>query len=1089
MVKAYFERLCPSCGKRVASTELLKYGVCARCSVSPKGFWERIQSLKEKVDLYKDLFELLVGKEMLPLQQSWLKRFLLGESFPLVASVGIGKTTFGLFATLIGIIEGKRALVVFPTKALVEQAHDIFVQWEKRLKKWKDGRLNKKEILKAVRNIVFYFSSKDKKIVESEKWDAIVATSQFLVRNHQKIAGKVEQVFVDDIDSMFKGSAIVYYVLLTLGYTPDEIKIARKEKIEAKGQLIISSATAKGVGNLLTNTVGIDIMTGRNWAFRNVKDFLAQLDMDEFFEKLAKLDGTGIVLFPSLEEVEKVYSSLSKKYKVLKSTDVSANLENVSRYKFLLGVANPRNPLVRGINLPDVVKWCAFWRPPHVKIPFSPSVERPFVLFWAARILARVIDIPSWWFDKLRQVQYVRDENKLKEDKWLNHIADKIRNYLLQQDIREKIASHVIYNPDEEVIVVPDTTTYLQATGRTSRLTAEGITAGVAVVNVRDELDKRLLDFLERRMKFFIEDFYFEKFDFRKAEKQLKDSKKMSVRPSVELVIVESPTKARTIASFFGKPAAKVFKGLTAWEVNAADVTFILTASRGHMLDLVEDEGIFGVVKEEAFVPVYKPIVKENEGEVIEDKKDVIDSLRQLAWEANTVLIATDPDTEGEKIAWDVYVNIAGFSEHVNRMKMHEITRREFEKAVLTEEKVDERLVEAQVLRRVADRWVGFGISRKLWEEFDANWLSAGRVQTPVLGWIIDRYERAKIKDLALVLASKAEGSRERLEVRIGEYKKREVGKLRNVEFEIVSREERETELLYPFNTSTLLTTASRILGWSADKVMQIAQTLFERGLITYHRTDSFRISDAGVGVARVYLKNNKLEDLIEPHRFSSEGAHEAIRPTKPVDYFELREIVKSGQISLSNDHLRLYDLIFRRFIASQMKREIAEFVKCVFKVKFEKRQFEVEKEFFTKPVRKTYSLYWNVSYFDVEGGFEAEVVYLPKIALFTQGTLVEEMRKRGLGRPSTYATIVATLFDRGYVKEYNRRIIPTELGIKVYRYLKEHYPEWIDEEFTLKLEREMEKVEKGEFDWADVSTALYSRIRAIVEVEREIEV
>jgi len=411
----------------------------------------------------------------------------------------------------------------------------------------------------------------------------------------------------------------------------------------------------------------------------------------------------------------------------------------------------------------------------------------------------------------------------------------------------------------------------------------------------------------------------------------------------------------------------------------------------------------------------------------------------------------------------------------MKRMEFHEVTKWAFMEALENPRELDENLVKAQIVRRVADRWVGFSLSQHLWKVFKKHWLSAGRVQTPVLGWVIEKYEESKER-IGLII----------VETEIGKFSfKVDLEKLKEIigdklKVKVVKKEIVEKNPRPPYNTGELLREASDRLKLSAERVMEIAQDLFESGFITYHRTDSTRVSTAGMGVAKEYISEKFGSEFIKLRQWGEGGAHECIRPTRPIDKSGLITLttVSGSSVRLSSDHFNVYDLIFRRFIASQMIPFKGE--KLVLELKLLPDEITTEEELLVKILKDGWNLIWPVEinefpievkegesyYFDVKSLSRRKI---PKTFPYTQGELVEEMRKRGIGRPSTYAKIVQTLLDRRYVVERGRFLYPTKLGIEVYKYLSKNFPEYTSEEFTRKLEELMDRVENGEVDYQEI--------------------
>ena len=546
------------------------------------------------------------------------------------------------------------------------------------------------------------------------------------------------------------------------------------------------------------------------------------------------------------------------------------------------------------------------------------------------------------------------------------------------------------------------------------------------------------------------------------------------------LFVVESPTKAKQISRFFGKPSIKVMDGAVVYEIPMEKFVLLVTASIGHITDLITNRGFHGVEVNGRFVPIYASIKRCRScghqftdervscpkcgSEDIDDSKKRIEVLRKLAHDAEMVIIGTDPDSEGEKIAWDIKNLLSGCGT-IRRAEFHEVTRRAILEAFENLRDIDENLVKAQIVRRIEDRWIGFVLSQKLWEVFNNRNLSAGRAQTPVLGWIIDRYIESRkrktiaiLKDLDLVL----EHDREEFEV----------------EIELLEEKVDEKTPLPPYTTDTLLRDANQILKLSAKETMQIAQDLFENGLCTYHRTDSTRVGEVGLRIAREYLG----DDFVG-REWYAEGAHECIRPTRAIDRDTLQRLIQEGVLQIEGfnwRHFALYDLIFRRFMASQCKPFTVYFRK--YKISFDGKR--VEEERVIRAEGRAYDLYksvWVRSELPV-GKFKvkAELRKVPAASLYTQSDVIQLMRKKGIGRPSTYATIVDRLFIRNYVVEKNGRIIPTKRGKEVYEFLSQNYGSFVSEERTRKIEEEMDMVENGKADYMEILKQIYGEVKKI---------
>ena len=345
-----------------------------------------------------------------------------------------------------------------------------------------------------------------------------------------------------------------------------------------------------------------------------------------------------------------------------------------------------------------------------------------------------------------------------------------------------------------------------------------------------------------------------------------------------------------------------------------------------------------------------------------------------------------------------------------------------------------------------------------------------------VLGWIVDREEEYRKSEKNFTLITLENGAQ--LEVE---------GKVSVDAISVSKVEETEEDIAPPppYTTSSALSEISQKLRLGVQETMDILQDLFEKGFITYHRTDSIRVSLEGQNVARSYLRKIGKEELFTGRSWSTEGAHEAIRPVKPIDDKEIEEMMEEGLITdLTKKHLRVYSLIFNRFLASQsspvkVKRQ---------SVFFDVEGKELKKEYVVEILKDGWNLFMPLT---ISPRFEhrsyrileRKIYKKHTVPLFTQASIVEEMKKRGIGRPSTYAKIVEVLFKRGYVYEDKyRRIRPTKLGVMVYSFLKERYERFVTEETTRRLEEIMDRVEKGEEDYQSTLRLLYEEIKSLTE-------
>ena len=818
----------------------------------------------------------------------------------------------------------------------------------------------------------------------------------------------------------------------------------------------------------------------------------------------------------------------------------------------LVGLASHRSPLARGLDLPQRVRYAIFAGVPKLVIDLD--VRREFSPYRAMILLARL----RWvlpesdgerayeYMARLRRtlisttpaqrrkvIEAMRAGLKLSGRLgMLQRFFEDVLHFLEGVMAREDVRAALKANPHLSLVeregcyylIVPDTVAYIQASGRTSRMYAGGVSRGLSVVVVDDDV---AFCGLTREVKWFAEEVEW---------RPLSDAVLESVMAEVDrdrefirrllrgeavpkqfdpirsaLLVVESPTKAKTIARFFGRPSKRRVGNLIIYEVSTGDRILGIAASGGHVFDLATEPGLYGVLVDGgAFTPVYAPVRRCRKcGESFttdwdacpacgsaefEEKIEAIRSLRDAALEVDEVYIGTDADAEGEKIGWDLAQALSPYASEVKRIEFHEVTRRALLEALQNPRSIDLRLVRAQIVRRVEDRWIGFALSEKLRERFGRRELSAGRVQTPVLGWVIRRSSESK-RSLAYHYEVKL-GNGLKFVLKFTELTEDEAKELErtlmSAKYRVDVVEDATVRLNPPppYTTDTMLRDACRVMHIGADAAMRLAQDLFEAGLITYHRTDSTRVSGAGLALAREYITQRFGENAYQGRTWTTgrEGAHECIRPTRPLDAERLRELLALGRIRptkpLTKWHQRLYSLVFRRFIASQMRP--AEVVRRSIRItspeagvdKLVEGYVDVREPGFTRltPIK----LMPEVK----EGVVNAESVRhwrAPTVRPYTQGELIGEMKLRGIGRPSTYARTVRTLFRRGYVREVGRGyLIPTGIGVRVHQYLSRRFGEHVSEDATRRLSEVMEKVGKGEVDYSEVLSQLYEEIMRI---------
>lgn len=1142
-----------------------------------KYYVELAKSLKE----FEDLFNKFTGKRLWSAQREWAKRVFKGLSFSINAPTGVGKTVFGITISLYLASKGKKCYFILPTQALVLQVYE-------KAKSFAD---------KAGLNLkILHFRSRMKKSereeffnnLENGDFDILITTSRFLSVHFDKMRNlRFDLIFVDDVDAILKSSKNVDKILFLIGISFKDVsialeliklkrqlinlksekakqkvfeKIAKLERVLEKsrrfikGVLIVSTATGRARGErvklfreILNFTVGSSTIS-----YRNITDFyIKRVNVKDQVLKLVRCLGEGGLIFVGIDDGSDFAEELSE-YLKLNGIRAEAYISGRSKpeilQKFangdidvLIGMASYYGILVRGLDLPQRIRYAIFTSIPKFRFSLRFEETSPFRLYVLLQELSDYMSdddkkiaselitkfkthIISLERDKLeRLTECLRNGREVKEFTLQISLCRQatafLRNVFSKREFLINLEKSPYFSIREidgvRYILLPDVRTYIQASGRTSRLFAGGITRGVSVVLIDDE---KLFRGLKRQLSWYYEEAEFLEFNDRLLKVVLRevDRDRELIRRIMEgkisaefkdpvksaLLIVESPHKAETIANFFGRPSRRDLGEVIVYEVTTGNLTLNIVASKGHILDLVEDKGFYGVlVQDSRFIPIYGSIKRcrkcghqfisgnvcpKCNSQEINDAMDRIKSIRELASEVDIVFLGSDPDEEGEKIAWDLHHIVKTSSREVKRLEFHEVTRRAIKRALENLRDIDENLVNAQIIRRIEDRWLGFQLSKTLWKVFKNKTLSAGRVQTPVLGWIIKRYDEYRKSWTTIIRLTLENGQIIDLEdikkPEIFMQKLKEQGYV-NVVASVI--EEREINPPPPFTTDSMLLEASRILRFSATKTMNLAQTLFESGLITYHRTDSIRVSNEGIKVASEYIYDRFYKDVFKPRKWIAEevGAHECIRPVRPMDSFELSRLIREGIITrgrnLTDDHIKLYDLIFKRFIASQMKPVRVK----VQRLKLKIIDFERELEQIIDVIEDGFNLIYPIKTWSVLQGEvalkEINQIKVPKVYPYTQGEIIKEMRERGIGRPSTYAIIIQKLLNRKYVIERKGRLIPTRLGRQVYSFLTKRYGELVSEKVTRELEYKMDMVKKG-LDYQKILLNEYKIIKKI---------
>ncbi|PPK52185.1 type I DNA topoisomerase [Marinobacter persicus] len=584
------------------------------------------------------------------------------------------------------------------------------------------------------------------------------------------------------------------------------------------------------------------------------------------------------------------------------------------------------------------------------------------------------------------------------------------------------------------------------------------------------------------------------------------------------LVIVESPAKAKTINKYLGSD-------------------YIVKSSVGHIRDLpVSGSGSKSDPKERArqaaitrkMNPEEKAEHKKRKAreqlvarmgvdpdhdwnaqyEILPGKEKVVSELKRLAKNADHIYLATDLDREGEAIAWHLQETIGGESDKYRRVVFNEITKRAIQDAFKDPGNLDGNRVNAQQARRFLDRVVGYMVSPLLWSKI-ARGLSAGRVQSVAVRLIVEREReiRAFVPEEFWQLHAdlNAEVAKDPVRFEVTRYNDKpyrpnnesqsneHVARLKEGAFKVAKREDKPTRSRpsAPFITSTLQQAASNRMGFSVKKTMMLAQRLYEAGFITYMRTDSTNLSQDAIISCREFVQKQFGERYLpeSPRVYGSrEGAQEAHEAIRPTDVTRRPSDING----LEKDAEKLYDLIWRQFIACQMAD--AEFLSTSIVVangdyELRTRGRIIKFEGFLKAAPQSSKKDEDLALPDIKVGDALDLKKLDPTQHFTkpaprytEASLVKELEKQGIGRPSTYASIISTIQDRGYVKLQNRRFYAEKMGEIVTERLAESFPNLMDYDFTARLEDELDEIAEGDIDWKKVLNDFYARFRNQLE-------
>ncbi len=568
-----------------------------------------------------------------------------------------------------------------------------------------------------------------------------------------------------------------------------------------------------------------------------------------------------------------------------------------------------------------------------------------------------------------------------------------------------------------------------------------------------------------------------------------------------KLIIVESPAKARTISKFLGKG-------------------YKVEASQGHVRDLPKSQ--IGVDVNDDFALKYI---------TIRGRGDILTRIRKEARSASQIYLATDPDREGEAISWHLAHILDMDTSKACRIEFHEVTKKALQAAIKSPRPLDMGRVDAQQARRVLDRLVGYKISPLLWAKVKKG-LSAGRVQSVATRMVVMREEDIEAFipeeywdiDVRALLPT-ARGKKMPFTARLqsidgdkavitnAEDAQRAVERIEQSAFTVTSTKHGEKHKMpaAPFTTSSLQQEASRKLGFTTAKTMQIVQQLYEgvdlegegtQGIVSYIRTDSVRISDEAMASLRAYIPERFGEEFLPevPNEFkgrkNAQDAHEAIRPT---NVLRTPDKIKA---SLTKEQFNLYRLIYNRFVASQMKPAVYETLTAEISGSGVVLRFYGE--------HKTFAGFTNVYEEGTDEAIASSETTLPPLqegneviidtvrseqhftqppARYTEASLVRALEEKGIGRPSTYAPTITTIITRGYISREKKRLYPTELGRMVTSMMEKYFADIVDTEFTAELEDKLDRVEEGDVAWKDIIREFYPPFeKMLTQAEQQIE-
>ncbi len=567
----------------------------------------------------------------------------------------------------------------------------------------------------------------------------------------------------------------------------------------------------------------------------------------------------------------------------------------------------------------------------------------------------------------------------------------------------------------------------------------------------------------------------------------------------MNLIIVESPTKSKTLARFLGKD-------------------YQVVSTMGHIRDLPKKKLSIDVEKD--FKPEYA---------LVPQKKEAIQKIKDSAKKAKKIFLATDPDREGEAIAFHIAYILKRKVDGLARIVFHEITKEAIEKALAEPKKINLDLFHAQQARRILDRLVGYKLSPLLWRKIRRG-LSAGRVQSVTVRLIVDREREiekfvpeeyweiwaklkkhlgGQLKDAPVFEAKLVKKNGQTVKIENETQSREMVDDLKEANYEIyeVERKEVKQRPLPPFSTSTLQQNAVRRLGFSSKRTMYAAQRLYEKGLITYHRTDSLNLANSAVEKMRAYINSTYGQEYVpeQPYFYRTtskvaQEAHEAVRPT------DIQRSPDKISEKLGREEQRLYELIWKRALASQMKAALWDKTRIKTQATSKKNIYLLMSE--GKIIKFAGWLILDnrqepetgMELPEVKKSDDLDLVKLNPKQKFTlapprysEASLIKALEERGIGRPSTYAPTISTIQTRQYVEKLEGLFQPTPLGTTVNDFLVEYFSEIVDYDFTAKMEDELDEIADGKRKWVPVIKDFYQpfekQLEGVAKVAERVQI